>query len=116
MNTVNHTKIACIILLAVIISVVTWLTLRGDIAYIYALHLENNWIKADPKTKNELEQYLHLYSLHKIEPNQSMWGNKYNLKTGERMMQYRILWHKKCPLDVVYDSKNNIKKIYTSYE
>ena len=99
-----------------LIAAVIWLTATGTTAYLYALHLESKWNKAEPKTKADLEKYLHCYSLREIQPKESMWGNGYNLKDGERMMQYGILWNKKCPLDVVYDKDDNISAIYTSYE
>jgi hypothetical protein len=115
MKTKNPYIIAWIAILVLIIFPLLWFV-AGVPAYFYALYLEGNWTKAEVKTKKELEQYLHLYSLHKIEPNDSFWGNNYVLKEGERIMQYRILWRKDCPLDVVYDENDNIKTIFTSYE
>jgi hypothetical protein len=111
--------ISLVAAIAVVIAVggfLTWFTATGGTAYFYALCLENRWSKADPKTKSELEGYLHLYSLVQIDPKTSLWGRSYVLQEGERMMQYRLLWDKKCPLDVVYDKQNNIKAIFTSYE
>ena len=32
------------------------------------------------------------------------------------MIQYGIMWNFDCPLDVVYDSRDRIVQIYTSYE
>jgi hypothetical protein len=94
----------------------TWFTMTGGTSYFYALCLENAWSKADPKTKSALEKYLHLYSMVQIDPKTSLWGRNYVLQDGERMMQYRLLWDKKCPLDVVYDRNDNIRAIFTSYE
>ena len=89
MKTKNPYKIAWAAILATIIFSFIWFT-AGVPAYFYALYLEGNWTKAEPKTKNELEQYLHLYSLHQIEPKDSFWGHQYVLQAGERMLQYRI--------------------------
>ncbi len=86
----------------------------GFPAYIYAVHLEDKWEKANPKTKPELEKFLDHYSTHIIEPSESLWGSGYELRKNERMVQYLILWS--MPLDVVYDNEDNIKAIYTSYE
>ena len=99
-----------------LIAALIWLTATGTTAYLYALHLESQWSKADPKTKPDLEKFLYCYSLREIQPKDSMWGNGYDLKDGERMMQYGILWNKKCPLDVVYDKDDNISAIFPSYE
>ena len=93
---------------------IVYLISTGFLAYIYAVHLEEQWINADTKTKAELEIFLHYYSTSVIKPSESLWGNRHKLRNGERMVQYLILWS--MPLDVVYDSKNNIKAIYTSYE
>jgi hypothetical protein len=109
-------KITGLIVCFPILALFVWFTAIGGTAYLYAIYLEDKWVQVDPKTKKELEQYLHLYSLHQIQPSESMWGKEYQLHAGERMMQYRILWHKQCPLDVVYDQGDNIKRIFTSYE
>lgn len=109
-------KVAGFISIAGFLGLFSWFTYIGGTAYIYAGYLENKWIKENPKTKNQLEKHLSLYSIHEIKPQESMWGNKYQMKDNERMLQYRILWNRKCPLDVVYDSENNIKRIFTSYE
>jgi|AntAceMinimDraft_17_1070374.scaffolds.fasta_scaffold292274_1 hypothetical protein len=102
------------LLLVVVLVIIYWLTANGVTAYFYASLLEYRWVKAEPKTKPELEQYLYLYSTEMIQPSQSMWGWDYELKNDEKMVQYLLLW--KAPLDVVYDSNDNIKMIYTSYE
>jgi hypothetical protein len=91
-----------------------WFVASGNLAYLYALHLESKWAPANPQTKLELENYLSLYSTREIEPAESMWGENYVLQDNEKMIQYRILWS--APLDVVYDKQNNIVNIYTSYE
>jgi hypothetical protein len=109
-------KIIGLIICLLTIALFAWFTAIGGTAYFYAIYLEDKWEKADPKTKQELEKYLLFYSLYQIEPKDSEWGKEYQLQTGERMMQYRILWHKECPLDVVYDQGDNIKHIFTSYE
>ncbi len=84
--------------------------------YVFALMLESRWSKSDPQTKDELEQHIFCYKTRVIQPSESMWGNSYKLKDGERVVQYCILWDENCPLDVVYDSEDNIKAIFTSYE
>jgi hypothetical protein len=109
-------KYTSLCLATIFIIFVTWFTWIGGTAYGYASYLEAKWIKDHPKTKGDLEKYLNLYSLHQIDPKTSMWGWHYELQPGERMMQYRILWNKNCPLDVVYDESDKIIHIYTSYE
>ena len=93
-----------------------WFTYVGGTAYLFALYLESKWEPAHPETRGDLEKYLHLYNKRQIKPKESMWGNEYALKPNERMIQYHILWNKRIPLDVVYDSKDNIIEIFTSYE
>lgn len=100
----------------VLVAALIWLTASGTAAYLYALHLESKWSKAKPKTKTDLEKHLHFYSLREIQPHDSPWSNGYELEDGERMMQYRLLWNKNCPLDVVYDRNDAIQAIFTSYE
>ena len=112
----KRTRLFALAATTAIIAVIAWFTAIGGTAYLYAGYLESKWSKAEPKTKVDMEKYLHFYSLRKIQPKDSMWGNGYSLKDGERMMQYCILWNKKCPLDVVYDKDDNISAIYTSYE
>ena len=82
--------------------------------YAYACHLESRWSKADPKTKAELEKYLSLYSEKVIDQKKSLWGHDYKMAGNERMVQYMILGS--APLDVVYDNRDIVKMIYTSYE
>lgn len=96
--------------------VVGFLLLTGEHSYIFALILESRWSKANPTSKAQLESYLHCYKTREIQPSQSMWGNQYQMKPGERMTQYCLLWDERCPLDVVYDDSDNIKAIFTSYE
>ena len=109
-------KIIGFVLCSILSIFFVWFTAIGGTAYIYAGYLEEKWIAANPTTKEELEQHISFYSLHQIEPKESMWGNRYLLQGEERMMQYQILWHKYCPLEVVYDQNDNIKHIFTSYE
>ena len=85
------------------------------IGYIYStVVLEPKWEKAMPHTEIELERTLSFYSKHKIEPEESLWGNKYEMKEGESMVQYLILW--RTPLDIVYDKDKNIVRFFRSYE
>jgi len=84
--------------------------------YLFALALETRWSKAEPKTKQELEKIIFCYNIKTISPTQSLWGSKYKLNSDEKMIQYCIMWDEKCPLDVVVDTNNNIKAIFTSYE
>ena len=93
-----------------------FLVATGEHSYIFALMLESRWSRAKPTTKTQLESYLHCYKTRQIAPSQSMWGRHYEIKPGERMLQYCILWDERCPLDVVYDDTDNIKAIFTSYE
>ena len=104
----------CIIV--VLLIPLVWFTYIGGAAYIYAGYLESKWVPADPKTKEDLEKHLRLYYTRTIDPKESMWGKRYLLSDGERMIQYCILWHRQCPLDVVYDNDDNIVRIFTSYE
>jgi hypothetical protein len=82
--------------------------------YAWALHLESKWTQAQPSTKAQLESLLSLYSQHDIQPTQSLWGHDHELHSGERMVQYLLLWRE--PLDVVYSTNDRIVAIYTSYE
>jgi hypothetical protein len=87
---------------------------HDTVAYLGALAMEYRWTAARPTTKAELEQHLWFYSEHTISPSSSSWGWDHRLKDGERMVQYLILGQ--APLDVVYDSKDRLQAIYTSYE
>ena len=83
-------------------------------SYGWALHLESKWRSAETKTRADLEACLSLYSHHEIEPSESGWGSTHELKNGEKMVQYLLLWS--APLDVVYDADDRVVAIYTSYE
>ena len=82
--------------------------------YFYACSLEDRTLSA--KTREDMEKIVSLSSSHEIEPKDSMWGSRYTIKPGERMIQYRILWHEWCPLDVVYDDADRVQAVFTSYE
>jgi hypothetical protein len=69
-------KIIGAISISVLLMIIVWFTAIGGTAYFYAGYLEEKWINANPKTKDDLEQYLSLYSLHQIEPKKSMWCKK----------------------------------------
>jgi hypothetical protein len=88
----------------------------NNLNYYFALYLESKWNKdKNLKTKKDLEKYVLKWSVVRtISPKDSMWGSGYKLKENERMVQYLIL--KTEPLDVVFDDKDNIIIIYTSYE
>ena len=91
-----------------------WEVPHGIVAYLYAGYLEDRWARAHLQSRADLERYLHLYGTKQIAPRESCWGHDYVLKPGESFLQYQILWH--APLDVVYDSSERIRVIYTSYE
>jgi len=55
-----------------------FLIATGFLAYMYAVHLEEQWMPAKPKTKAELEVFLHCYSTKIIQPSESLWGNVIN--------------------------------------
>jgi hypothetical protein len=84
------------------------------VAYVWAVHLENTWQRAQPRTRAELERSLSLYTVREIRPSESCWGSRREPASDEKMMQYLILWH--APLDVVYDGSDRIRMIYASYE
>ena len=108
-------KISLILMsLTILCGAVLFLTGGGH--YIFAFALETRWSKVKPETKQELEKYLYCYYTKNISPTQSLWGWSYNLKPDEKMIQYCIMWDENCPLDVVYNNKNIIKAIFTSYE
>lgn len=86
-----------------------------DVAsYAYALHVESKWRSQPPSTRVELESLLGLYDSRDIEPSESQLGSGTELETGQKMVQYRLLW--KAELDVVYDTVDTIVAIFTSYE
>jgi hypothetical protein len=84
--------------------------------YMWALHLETRWSAVHPATRVQLESLLSFYSVREIKPFQSLWGRDYVLGPGEKMVQYRLLYSPRAPLDVVYTRSDNITAIFTSYE
>ena len=95
---------------AIVVGLVVW----DGAAYIYACRMEASWSRANPQTRADLEQHLSLYTTRTIHPSQSDWGSNHQLAPGERMLQYRILGA--AELDVVYDTNDRVRMIYTSYE
>lgn len=81
-------------------------------SYGWALHLESRWRSAEPNTKADLEACLSLYLHHEIQPIESGWGSTHDLKNGEKMIQYLLLWS--APLDVVYAAYDRVVAIYSS--
>ena len=82
--------------------------------YLWALHLEDKWREAEPKTKLEMESYLSFYSQREIGFDTSGWGSTHPVKSGERMVRYSILYA--ASLDVVYTDEDRLVAIYTTYE
>ncbi len=97
--------------------IIGYLILSGSVSYIYALHLESKWSNK-VSHKSELEAIIYkipfLVQQKEIEPSKSEWGNEYHLNSGERMVQYTIMWQSE--LDIVYDENEVIVKSFTSYE
>ena len=81
--------------------------------YMWALHLESKWRRANPQTRSELEAVLAGYTKKDILPAQSGWGQNHQLKPGEKMTRYSLLG---APLDVVLSADDKIIAIYTTYE
>ncbi len=83
------------------------------IPYFYCLARESSWLQA--KTEAELDRKMFMfYSKRPIAPSESMWGRRYDLKPGERMIQYLVFYCE--PYDVVFDSESRIIEAFTSYE
>jgi len=49
-----------------------------------------------------------------IDPSESPWGYNYKLSDGEYMIQYLV--KNTEPIDIVYDSNDNIVQFFESYE
>lgn len=96
------------------VSLSVLLFLTGVPGYLWALHLERSWSRTAPASRADLESHLALYSTEIISPSQSAWGCHYILMPGERMIRYNLLWS--APLDVVYNSDDRIRRIFTTYE
>lgn len=81
--------------------------------YFYCLARESSWLAA--RTETELDgRMVVFYSKRQIIPAESMWGNRYQLRPGERMIQYLVLY--KEPFDVVFDGQGHVVTAFTSYE
>ncbi len=109
-------KYLILIIFSVLITTTIWFTWVGGTAHLYALWIESKWGEANPKNKKELEKFLRYYSEHQIHPENSVWGSNYKLQPNERMVQYRILWNKNCPLDIVYDHKAPQQNLWVDWE
>jgi endonuclease/exonuclease/phosphatase (EEP) superfamily protein YafD len=109
-------KLLLVVFLAFGAPTAVWFVATGGHSYLYALLLESKWRAARPQTKQEMEAILSFYREKEIQPAQSSWGRNYHLEQGERMVQYQILYDSSCPLDVVYDSEDKVRVIFTSYE
>ena len=106
------TLLSAILILSVLLAVGrTFLPIP---AYIYASMLENSWSRANPRTMAELESHLSLYSKKPVDVSASEWAPNYELKDGERMIQYTILGA--ANMEVVYDENDAVITIITSYE
>lgn len=82
-------------------------------SYFLADPYYENLIRQKVKNKAEVESNLFFYSTRKIKIEDSLWGKRYKLKTDEYCQQYRIL---NQPIDVVYNSNDEVVTIFSSYE
>src|SRR5690349_20353155 len=76
------TKIILLVL-TIVIGATGAVFAAGFGSYLWALHLETQWRPAQPKTRAALESHLSLYRTKSIQPKDSLWGNRYELKDGE---------------------------------
>lgn len=106
----------CWITLLLSLVLVSFFVFSSSGHYIVALLMERQWAKANPKSRRDFEQYLYCYNKIQIDPKQSLWGKHYTLLDGDVMIQYQICWDKDCPLDIVYDSNDQVRAVFTSYE
>jgi len=82
--------------------------------YILATYQYERLVAERPSSRAQLEGMLFLYSAERIEITNSLWGTNIVLEPGEYCWQYKILWRE--PIDVIYDSSDNVKYILPSFE
>lgn len=82
--------------------------------YVWAVNLEEKWTEAKPKSREELESHLSLYTETVSESGFPGWGMNHEYEPGDYMVRYNILWN--APLDVVYTSDDLLVATYTTYE
>ena len=106
-------KTAVVIFTEIIILAVFWLGLYTS-GYFLAHYEYEKLIKAEPKTRTEVEDILFLYKSKNIGAEKSMWGKEYSMKEQEYCRQYVILLMN--PIDVIYDQNDNVIRVFASYE
>lgn len=109
----KQVRVASVVVAALVGAPGLWLIVT-IVPYLWAVHLEDGWHRAHPRTRAEMESHLSLYYTEEIQPAQSAFGRSHELAPGEHMTRYMLMWTQ--PLDVVYDEAGGVVAIYTSYE
>jgi hypothetical protein len=101
----------------VLIVIVAFLVV-GVVVFPYASYLLADYeyeriVRADPKTKAEVERLLFLCTARQIDIKASSLRH-YSLGPGEVCYQYLVLGRE--PIEAVYDAAGQVKTIFCSYE
>lgn len=92
---------------------VCWLAWIG-VPYLAASFEYERLVRADPETRAEIEDLLFLYRSRTIDIKSSEWGSGIELAPGQYCQQYLILG--KEPIDVIYDEKDRVVHMLSSFE
>lgn len=84
------------------------------VSYRLADYEYEKLVQAKPATKDEVERILFLYSAKQIDIKKSSWGKTHQLESGDVCFQYLILGRE--PIDIVFDQKNHVKAVFSSFE
>lgn len=84
------------------------------ISYWLADYEYEKLVQLKPVTKDGVERILFLCTVKQIDIKKSLWGNTYQLKSGEVCYQYLILGRE--PIDIVFNQDNHVEAIFSSFE
>ncbi|MBP5787243.1 MAG: hypothetical protein J6Y19_05470 [Kiritimatiellae bacterium] len=93
----------------------TMLLFMGGVPYGAAV-VSSSWLWHAKPTRERADRRLWFCTSRPIEMEDSLWGRNYELKEGERCIQYRVFGSGDCPIDVVYGPEGRVRMVFESYE
>ena len=112
------TKWALRLVAAVVLAVpMWWMTLGIFMALPYGASMWTAaWLMEAKPPRATADRRLWYCTSRPIEAKDSWWGCHYELKDGERFIQYRVFGLEEWPIDVVYGPDGDSRTVFESYE
>lgn len=94
-----------------------WMTLGLFEALPYGASMWTSaWLMNAKPPRETVDRRLWYCTSRPIEAKDSWWGRAYELKDGERFIQYRVFGLESWPIDVVHGPDGDTRIVFESYE